>query len=66
MRVDPQYLQHCSPLVTLSVAAAVTVSLNTNSSQRLMWLEIVLDSMDVNVRPPKYCSHSPADAITGP
>jgi hypothetical protein len=38
-----------SPLVALSVSAAVISSLETNTEQRLAWLDEVLKTVDVTV-----------------
>ncbi len=48
--INPEYITHCSPLVTLSVAAAVTASLDKHITERLEWLDIVLSSIDARVR----------------
>ena len=49
VRCDPSYLQQTSPLVILSVAAAVTASLQTHVIARLIWLETVLRMIDTRV-----------------
>lgn len=41
------YLDHVSPLVSLTVSAAITSSFATNIEQRLEWLEKVLGSIDI-------------------
>ncbi|KAJ5833097.1 hypothetical protein N7474_001408 [Penicillium riverlandense] len=46
VRVPPSYLARLSPIMTLSVGVAVTSSLQTNISQRLSWLEVVLQTVD--------------------
>jgi len=46
IHANPEYLQQCSPLVTLSVAAAVTASLKTNVAERLDWLDVILSTID--------------------
>lgn len=51
VKVDPQYLQMLSPLVKLSVAAAVSVSFETNVDQRIEWLEIIRLSTNLYVSP---------------
>ncbi|MCJ1396568.1 hypothetical protein MMC18_009459 [Xylographa bjoerkii] len=43
---NPAYLRQCQSLVTLSVGAAVTSSLDNNLSERLDWLEIVLSILN--------------------
>jgi len=50
VRCDPNYLRQTSPLVILSVGAAVTSSLATNVMERLTWLETVFHSIDTRVR----------------
>ncbi|KAF2155999.1 hypothetical protein K461DRAFT_275065 [Myriangium duriaei CBS 260.36] len=47
VRVNPQYLQKLSPLVKLSVSAAVSSSFEQNVNQRLDWLGIILTSTDL-------------------
>ncbi|KAK5111791.1 hypothetical protein LTR62_004711 [Meristemomyces frigidus] len=47
VRVNPQYLQQVSPLVALSVSAAITATLDSHVSERLEWLRSVLDHVDV-------------------
>lgn len=39
-----------SPIVALSVGVAVTSSLRTNVAERLAWLEVVLQTIDLRVR----------------
>ncbi|CAF9928860.1 hypothetical protein IMSHALPRED_007763 [Imshaugia aleurites] len=51
VRCNPGYLGQASPLVVLSVGAAVTASLATNVMERLSWLETVFRS--VNPRDPE-------------
>lgn len=51
VRCNPGYLGQASPLVILSVGAAVTASLATNVMERLSWLETVFRS--VNPRDPE-------------
>ncbi|KAA6410073.1 MAG: hypothetical protein FRX48_06687 [Lasallia pustulata] len=46
VRCSPAYLQHLSPLVALSVGAAVTATLETNIMERLTWLENVFATID--------------------
>ncbi|KAF2840259.1 hypothetical protein M501DRAFT_1010407 [Patellaria atrata CBS 101060] len=46
IRVNPNYIKSLSPLVALSISAAVTASLETNISERLQWLEMVFNSID--------------------
>lgn len=53
VRVNPTYLNTLSPIVSLSVGVAVTSSLQTNVSERLAWLEVVLQTvnlMDADIR----------------
>lgn len=47
VRVNPSYLEHLSPLVALTVSAAITSSFETNVSERLDWLTRVLQQIDV-------------------
>lgn len=47
--VDPSYLQVCNQIVVLSVAAAVTTSLESNVAERVSWLEMALASLDASV-----------------
>ncbi|KAE8351673.1 hypothetical protein BDV28DRAFT_15988 [Aspergillus coremiiformis] len=50
---DPSYLTTLSPIVALSVGVAVTSSLQTNVAERLQWLEVVLQTvnlMDADIR----------------
>ena len=49
VRCSPAYLQHLSPLVALSVGAAVTSTLETNIMERLTWLETVFATIDPRV-----------------
>ncbi|KAL9131741.1 MAG: hypothetical protein Q9217_000416 [Psora testacea] len=49
IRYNPSYLRHISPLVVLSVGAAITGSLENNVQERLTWLETVLACVDPNV-----------------
>lgn len=49
VRCRPAYLQHLSPLVALSVGAAVTSTLETNIMERLTWLETVFATIDPRV-----------------
>ncbi|KAL9038249.1 MAG: hypothetical protein Q9180_003249 [Flavoplaca navasiana] len=45
-RLDPAYLHDLSPLLNLSVCAAVTSSLESNLSERLSWLESALATIN--------------------
>lgn len=47
MRVNPRYLEHVSPLVALSVSAAITATFTTHVDARLEWLEVVLNNVDL-------------------
>lgn len=49
VRVNPAYLTQLSAIVLLSVAVAVTTSLETNVSQRLVWLGVVLNNVNSRV-----------------
>ena len=46
---NPNYLRHSSPLVILSVGAAVTSSMETNVHERLIWLAAVIKAIDPKV-----------------
>jgi hypothetical protein len=53
VRLNPTYLNTLSPIVSLSVGVAVTSSLQTHVSERLAWLEVVLQTvnlMDPDIR----------------
>ncbi|KAL4786740.1 hypothetical protein BJX76DRAFT_320677 [Aspergillus varians] len=50
VRLNPSYLNGLSPIVALSVGVAVTSSMQTNTMERLSWLEVVLQT--VNLRDP--------------
>ncbi|KAL6720206.1 hypothetical protein ACLMJK_002127 [Lecanora helva] len=53
VRCDPMYLRHISPLAILSVGVAVTNSLESNTMERLIWLETVfrlIDTRDPEIR----------------
>jgi hypothetical protein len=50
IRMSPDYLPRLSTMLMLSVAVAVTSSLQTNVAQRLNWVNIILNSMNVAVR----------------
>jgi hypothetical protein len=47
VRLNPSYLTRLSPIVALSVGVAVTSSLHTNVDDRLTWLDVVLQSVDL-------------------
>ncbi|CAK3976639.1 hypothetical protein DOTSEDRAFT_123822 [Lecanosticta acicola] len=47
VRVDPDYLRQVSPLVALTVSAALTSSFDTNLKERLDWLGRVLAQIDM-------------------
>lgn len=49
VRYNPAYLHQLPHLVVLSVGAAVTSSLDTNTMERLAWLETVLTTVDHTV-----------------
>lgn len=49
VRLNPAYLTGLSPIVALSVGVAVTTSLQTNVAERLSWLEVVLQTVDLRV-----------------
>ncbi|KAL4944062.1 hypothetical protein BDV06DRAFT_220638 [Aspergillus oleicola] len=44
---DPSYLKALSPIVALSVGVAVSSSMQTNTMQRLAWLDVVLQTVDL-------------------
>ncbi|OJD29207.1 wd40 yvtn repeat-like-containing domain [Diplodia corticola] len=46
VRCNPAYIRSLTPLVALSVSAAVSSSLETNTAERLMWLDSVFASID--------------------
>lgn len=48
VRVNPRYLEQVSPLVALSVSAAITASFGSYVEQRLDWLATVLNNIDMN------------------
>ncbi|KAL2007658.1 hypothetical protein VTN00DRAFT_7640 [Thermoascus crustaceus] len=53
VRLNPTYLTGLSPIVALSVGVAVTSSLETNVAERLAWLEVVFQTvnlMDPDIR----------------
>ena len=50
VRCSPAYLQQLSPLIALSVGAAVTSSLETHVVERLDWLETVFATINPRVR----------------
>ncbi|RHZ56479.1 hypothetical protein CDV55_105340 [Aspergillus turcosus] len=47
VRLNPSYLTRLSPIVSLSVGVAVTSSFHTNVDERLTWLGVVLQSVDL-------------------
>ena len=47
VRVNPQYLLQVTPLVALSVSAAITASFDSNIDARLEWLSAVLSQIDM-------------------
>lgn len=49
VRCNPSYLRNASPLVVLSVGAAVTAALGTHVMERLAWLETVFHSINPDV-----------------
>ncbi|KAH0418939.1 hypothetical protein KCU90_g11073, partial [Aureobasidium melanogenum] len=48
VRINPQYLQRLSPLVSLSVSAALTSSFEQHVDERLSWLSTVLSTINLN------------------
>jgi hypothetical protein len=49
VRCDPSYLNQVSPLLALSTGAVVSESLERNLTERLIWLDAVLKSVNANV-----------------
>jgi len=49
VHINPEYLSTMTALVALSVSAAVTDSLETNTLQRLAWLEVGLAIINPSV-----------------
>lgn len=49
VRCNPQYLRKLTPLVTLSVSAAITASFDSYVDERLEWLSIVLQNINLHV-----------------
>ena len=49
VRLNPGFLQQLSPLITLSVGAAVTNTLESTVMERLAWLETVFANIDPRV-----------------
>ncbi|KAK5131332.1 hypothetical protein LTR08_000998 [Meristemomyces frigidus] len=47
VRVNPQYLLQVTPLVALSVSAAITASFESNIDARLEWLSAVLSQINM-------------------
>ena len=47
MRINPAYLQRVSPLVSLSVSAALTCSFDQHVDERLSWLGTVLATINL-------------------
>lgn len=50
-------------MLNLSVAVAVTVSLDTNISKRLKWLETVLTMVDPESRQVRFNLYSPWSSL---
>ncbi|KAK3705786.1 hypothetical protein LTR37_013093 [Vermiconidia calcicola] len=48
VRVNPKYLERLTPLLGLSVSAAITASFESSVEQRLEWLGIVLNNINLN------------------
>ena len=59
---DPTFVQQLSPLVSISVGAAVTSSLEKNVSERLTWLENVFATL--NPRVSDFHTISPFSILT--
>lgn len=49
VRLNPAYLTGLSPIVALSVGVAVTSSLETNVAERLSWLDVALQTVNLMV-----------------
>lgn len=47
VHMNPSYLNALPPIVALSVGVAVTSSLQTNAMERLTWLEVVLQTVNL-------------------
>lgn len=47
MHCQPTYVQQLSPLVGLSVAAAVTATLETHVAERLLWVDTVFSAINL-------------------
>lgn len=52
VRMNPSYLTRLSAIVMLSVGVTVTSSLRTNTTQRLAWLDVVLQNVNPRVSHP--------------
>ncbi|KAL8640971.1 MAG: hypothetical protein Q9228_002175 [Teloschistes exilis] len=48
-QIDPRYLRNLSPLLNLSVSAAVTSNMETSLAERLTWLESVFATINPGV-----------------
>jgi len=57
VRVNPAYLQRLSPLVSLSVSAALTSSFDQHVGERLDWLANVLST--INLQDPEIREVAP-------
>lgn len=57
VRVNPQYLSRLSPLVSLSVSAALTTSFDKYVDERLQWLHSVLAT--INLQDPEIREVAP-------
>ncbi|KAK5122762.1 hypothetical protein LTR85_003677 [Meristemomyces frigidus] len=57
VRVNPQYLLQVTPLVALSVSAAITASFQSNVDARLEWLSAVLSQ--INMQDPDIMDVAP-------
>ena len=47
VRVNPRYLESVSPLISLSVSATITATFETHVEQRLEYLSVVLNNIDL-------------------
>jgi hypothetical protein len=62
---DPNYLRECQALLTLSVGAAISTTLENNTAARLDWLEVILGLIDPMVyilSNYKHCATQPTNA----
>ncbi|KAL8690304.1 MAG: hypothetical protein Q9218_004224 [Villophora microphyllina] len=65
-QIDPRYLRDLSPLLNLSVSAAVTSSLEASLAERLTWLETVFATINPGVGSNIINEQSVADLFQDP